>query len=81
MEIDPATLPEKGQSLQFSALVYGQTAAWIKMPLDTEVGLGLGDIVLYVDPAPPPLNSSTSPKGARPPIFGQCPLWPNSRMD
>ena len=32
---------------QFSAHVYcGQTAWWIKMPLDTEVGLGPGDIVL-----------------------------------
>jgi len=52
---DPACLPKKGWSLQFSAHVYcGQTAAWIKMPLGTEVGLGLRDIVL--DPAPPLLN-------------------------
>jgi len=37
---DPAPLPKKGQSPQFSAHVYcGQTAAWIKMPLGTEVGL------------------------------------------
>jgi len=31
----------------------GQTAAWIKMPLGTEVGLGLCDIVFDVDPATP----------------------------
>jgi len=28
----------------------GQTAEWIKMPLGTEVGLGLGDIMLDEDP-------------------------------
>jgi len=32
---------------------YGQTAECIKMPLGTDVGLGPGDIVLDVDPAPP----------------------------
>ena len=46
-----ATLP------QFSAHVYcGQTAAWIKMPLGTEVGLGLHGIVLDGDLFPPPLK-------------------------
>ena len=41
LDADPAP-PPKGWSLtQFSAHVYcGQTAAWIKMPLGTEVGLG-----------------------------------------
>ena len=29
-------------------------AAWIKMPLGMEVGLGPGDFVLDGDPAPPP---------------------------
>jgi len=29
-----------------------ETAAWIKMPLDTEVGVVPGDIVLDGDPAP-----------------------------
>jgi len=33
------------------------------------------DTVLDGDPAPPPL------KGHSPPIFGQCPLWPNSWMN
>ena len=42
---------------QFSAHVYcDKTAAWIKMPLGTEVGLGPDDIVLDGDPAPPPLK-------------------------
>jgi len=35
-------------------LVYcGQTAGWIKMPLDTEVGLGPGHIVLGGTQLPP----------------------------
>jgi len=41
----PSSLSIKGHSPpQFSAQVYcGQTAAWIKMPLGTEVGLGMLD--------------------------------------
>ena len=38
-----------------------------------EVGLSPGDFVLDGNPTP-------SPKGAQPPIFGQCPLWPNGWM-
>jgi len=45
------------------------------MPLGMEVGLGPGQIVLDGDPAPP------TPKGAQPPIFGPCLLWPNGWMD
>ena len=46
-------LPQKGWSPQFSAHVYrGQTAASIKMPLGTEVGLGLHDTVFDVDQLP-----------------------------
>jgi len=48
-------------------------AAWIKMPLGMEVSLGPGHIVLDGDPAP-------LPKGAQPPIFGPCLLWPNGWM-
>ena len=52
---DPAPLPKKGRSPQFSAHVYcGQTAAWIKMPLGVEVDLGPDDVVLDGDPAPLP---------------------------
>jgi len=41
---DPAPPQKRTQPLQFSAHVRsGQTAGWIKMPLDTKVGLGPGD--------------------------------------
>ena len=72
----PSPLPQKGRSpIQFSVHVScGQTAAWIKMPLGTEVGLGPDDIVLDGDPAPLPK------KGAEPPIFGPFSLWPNGWM-
>jgi len=40
------------------------------MPLSVEVGLGTGDFVLDGDPDPPK-------KGAHPPVFGPCLLWPN----
>jgi len=54
LDEDPARLPKKGQSPQFSAHFYcGQTAGWIKMPLGMEAGLGPGDFVLDGDPAPP----------------------------
>ena len=60
------------------ALVYcgqtPQTVGWINMKLGMQVGLGPGHIVLDGNPAPPP-------KGAQPPIFGPCLLWPNGCMD
>ena len=45
------------------------------MPRGMEVGLDPGDFVLDRDPA------TLSPKGAQPPIFGPCLLWPNGCMD
>jgi len=48
-------------------------AGWIKMALDTELGLGPGHIVLDGDPAPQKWHS--------PPIFGPCLLWRNGWMD
>jgi len=43
-------------------LVYcGQSVGWIKMPLGTEVGLGLSDIVLDGDPAPPAEMGASAP--------------------
>ena len=52
MKMPPAHLPI---SPQFSAQVYcGQTVAWIKMPLGTEVVFGPDDIVLDRDTAPLP---------------------------
>jgi len=74
---EPSHLPKKGRSPQFSVHVYcGQTAAWIKMPLGVEVGLGLRDIVFGVDPATPRKKGRTHPH----PIFGPCVLWPNGWM-
>jgi len=58
------------QPTQFSAHVYcGQTAAWIKMPLGTEVGIDLRDVVFNMEPA--------TPRKRAHPIFGPCLLWPN----
>ena len=51
---DAAPLPKRGTVPQFSAHVRcGQIAAWTKMPLGMEVGLGPGHIVLHRDPAHP----------------------------
>jgi len=57
-------------------LYYGQTAGCIKMPLGTEVGLGLRDIVFHVDPATPRKMAHASD-----PIFGACLLWPKGWMN
>jgi len=57
---DPCPLLKKeaepgGRAPQFSAHAYcGQKAGWIKVALGTEVGLGLGHIVLDGDTAPLP---------------------------
>ena len=45
------------------------------MKLGTQVGLGIGHIMLRGDPTPPPL------KGHSPPIFGPYLLLPNGCMD
>jgi len=73
-DVDPGT-PRKGHThtTQFLAHVYcGQMAGWMKTPLDTEVDLGPGHIVLDGVPAPA--------KGAQQPhsLFGPCLLWPRS---
>ena len=49
-------------------------AAWIKIPLGTEVRLGLCDILLDGDPAPLPQRGTA-------PIFGPYLLRPNGCMD
>ena len=59
----------------FGPCIGAKRQEWIKMPLSTEVGLGPGYIMLDGDPAPPPK------KGAQPPIFGRCLLWPNGWID
>jgi len=61
---------------QFLAYICcGQMAGWIKMPLGEKVGLDPSDILFGGDPAPLPR------KGAEPPIFVPCLLWPNGCMD
>ena len=69
--------PKRVQSAnQFSAHVCcGQTAEWIKMALDMEVGLGPGHIVLDRDQAPLPEKG-----GRAPPMFGPFLLWPNGSL-
>jgi len=59
-------------SYLFVTSVYcGQTVGRIGMPLDADVGLGLGHIVR--------LGPSSPPNGTASPIFGPCLLWPNGR--
>ena len=72
----PSSLFPKRHSPPLSAhICCDQMAAWIKMSLGMELGLGPGDIVLDGDPA-------TLPKmGADPQILGACLLWPNGWMD
>jgi len=56
-------LPQKGNNPQFSVHVCcGQMVGWIKTPLDREVDLGPGHIVLDGTQPPPP-------KEAQPPYF------------
>ena len=47
LDEDPAPLLQRGTDpTQFSARICcGQMAAWIKMPLDVEIGLSPGDFV------------------------------------
>jgi len=68
--------PKGVQPPQFSAHIRcSQMAAWIKMPLGMEVGLGPGDFVLYGDPLP-----SAKRGRSPPPILGSCLLWPKGWM-
>jgi len=64
MGTQPPT-PKGAEPTQFSAHVYcGQTAAC--MSLDTEVGVGLRDIVIDVDPATPRKKGTPTPPNFRP---------------
>jgi len=64
---DPAPLPKRGTTPQFSAhICCGQMAVWIKVSHGVALGLGPGDFVLDGDPVAP------SPKGGGPQIFGPC---------
>jgi len=62
---DPAPSPKRGRSSQFAGHVYcGQTAAWIKMPRGTQVGLSPNDIVTlcYMGTQLPPQKKGTAPR-------------------
>ena len=62
----PAQPPQRGTAPQFLARIScGQMAAWIKMSLGMELGLGPGDSVLDGDPAPLP-KRGTEPPNFRP---------------
>jgi len=50
-------------------------AAWIKMPLSMELGLGPGDFVLDGDPAPPPQKGGRAPKCSAYVYCGQTAGW------
>jgi len=55
-------LPKKGHTPTIFGRVYcGQTAACIRIPLVTEVGLGPGDIVLDGAQLLPPKKGGTAP--------------------
>ena len=60
----------------FSAhICCGQMAAWIKMPLGMEVGLGPGNFVLDGDPAPPSPKRGWSPQFSVHVYCGQTAGW------
>ena len=69
-------LPQKAaEPPKFSAhICCGQMVGWIKMPLDTEVGLSAGHIEL--DGAGTQLPHPAK-WAQQPPLFGPYPLWPN----
>jgi len=75
----PAPSPKGAQPPpQFSAHIFcGQMAAWIKMSLGMEQGLGPGDFVLNGNPAPPPQNGGggRSPKLSSHVYCGQTAGW------
>jgi len=50
-------------------------ARWIKMPLDMEVGLGPGHIVLDCDPTPRPQKGQSPPKFSALVYCGQTAEW------
>jgi len=65
METQPPREGAQKLPPHFSAHVYcGQTAGWIRIALDTETGLGPGDILADGDPA------STTERGTAAPLFG-----------
>ena len=56
---------------------YGQTAAWIRIPLSTEVGLSPGDTVLDGDPPAPYGKGHSSPCNSRSTALASIPVGPH----
>jgi len=74
LDWDPAP-PNKGHSTPLLVHVCcGQTAGWIKMPLDTEIDLSPCHIALDGDPALPRMGHSM------PPLLGPYLLWTCGQM-
>ena len=71
----PSCPPKGAQPPQFVAVYFGQTAACIRIPLGTDVGLSLGDTVLDGDPAPSPLKGHTPTKFLSHVYCGQTAGW------
>jgi len=77
---------EKGQApptFQPMSMTYcGQTAGWIRIPFDTEVGLGPGDIVLDGYPAGPQgkEHSSHPPPTFRPMFMPRSRISPTAEL-
>jgi len=73
---DPAPSIKRAQPHPILAHVYcGQTVGWIKMPIGTEVNLGLGDVVLDGEATPPP-KRGTAPSYFRAYVYcGQTAGW------
>ena len=73
----PSSPSPKGHSPQFSAHVCcGQMAAWIKISLGMQLGLGPGDFVLNADPTPgSPPQKGGAPKFSAHVYCGQTAGW------
>jgi len=68
--------PKGAQAPQLSAhICCSQMAAWIKMSLGMELGLGQGDFVLDGDHAPPPQKAAEPPKFSAHVYCGQMAGW------
>ena len=79
---DPAPLPKKGQSPQFSAHFYcGQTAVCIKMTLGMAVDLSPGDFVFDGNPATARKKGHTHPTQFLVHVYcGQMAGWMNTPL-
>jgi len=76
---DPAHYPKRGEAppnFRYTSVVAKRLHGWIKMPLGTQIDLGLRNIVFDVDPATPRKRAHPPP-----PNFGPRLLWPSGWMD